>query len=105
MREPHVATCQIPVTCNDFAAQRRPFVSARTSMVVSPEDGDDDDVQITVPGVRFNLADYVGHDDQGYHVWRFDDSRRWERRRYGEAARDRRQPLPRAGAQARVDQP
>jgi hypothetical protein len=33
-----------------------------------------------------SLADSASHDEQGYHVWRFDDSRRWERRRYGEPA-------------------
>ena len=100
MREPHVATCQTPVTCNGFAAQRRPVVSARTSMVVSPEDGNDD-VRITVPGVRFNLTDYVGHDDQGHHLWRLDDSRRWQTHGDGEpdyAVVARRAPGP--GAEA-----
>ena len=56
-------------------------------MVVTTADvaaGGDNDVRLSLPAVEFNLADYVDHDEQGYHVWQFDDSRRWERRGYGE---------------------
>ena len=28
---------------------------------------------ISLPTVEFNLADFASHDEQGYHVWRFDD--------------------------------
>ena len=65
--------------------------------MVMPAQAGDDDVHITVPGVRFNLTDHVAHDDERYHVWRFDDSRR--RRTRGEGGADhavvaRRRPGP-----------
>jgi hypothetical protein len=94
-------------TCKDPGPLRPAAERAATAMAVTTTTTADNtaDVTVSLPTVEFNLADYASHDEQGYHVWRFDDSRRWERRRYGEAARDRRRPLSRAGAQARVDQP
>ena len=60
--------------------------SVRPRRWPSPPADNTTDVTVSLPTVEFNLADYASHDEQGYHVWRFDDSRRWERRRYGEAA-------------------
>jgi hypothetical protein len=105
MREPPPTSYETMLaTCKDPGALRPAAERAATAMAVTTADNTTD-VTVSLPTVEFNLADYASHDEQGYHVWRFDDSRRWERRRYGEAARDRRPPLPRAGAQARVDQP
>ena len=73
-------------TCKDPGALRPAAERAATAMAVTTADNTTD-VRISLPTVEFNLADFASHDEQGYHVWRFDDSRRWARRRYGEAAR------------------
>ena len=87
MREPPPTSCETMLaTCKDPGALRPAADRAATAMAVTTADNTTD-VTVSLPTVEFNLADYASHDEQGYHVWRFDDSRRWERRRYGEAAR------------------
>ena len=61
-------------------------LSVRPRRWPSPPPHNTTDVTVSLPTVEFNLADSASHDEQGYHVWRFDDSRRWARRRYGEPA-------------------
>ena len=101
MREPPPTSYETMLaTCKDPGALRPAAERAATAMAVTTAD-----VTVGLPTVEFNLADSASHDEQGYHVWRFDDSRRWERRRYGELTHAIGPPRPRAGAQARVDQP
>ena len=94
MREPPPTSYETMLaTCKDPGALRRAAERAATAMAVTTADNTTD-VTVSLPTVEFNLADYASHDEQ-----------------MGEAplrrgrARDRRPPLPRAGAQARVDQP
>ena len=88
MREPPPTSCETMLaTCKDPGALRPAAERAATAMAVTTTADNTTDVTVSLPTVEFNLADYASHDEQGYHVWRFDDSRRWERRRYGEAAR------------------
>ena len=88
MREPPPTSYETMLaTCKDPGALRPAAERAATAMAVTTADDNTTDVTVSLPTVEFNLADSASHDEQGYHVWRFDDSRRWERRRYGEAAR------------------
>ena len=92
MREPPPTSCETMLaTCKVRGALRPAADRAATAMAVTTTTTTPPTTPPTsrsgLPTVEFNLADFASHDEQGYHVWRFDDSRRWGRRRYGEPAR------------------
>src|SRR3954454_13812401 len=76
MREPPPTSYETMLaTCKDPGLLRPAAERAATAMAVTTAD-----VTVSLPTVDFNLADSASHDEQGYHVWRFGDFRRWERR-------------------------
>ena len=108
MREPPPTSYETMLaTCKDPGALRPAAERAATAMAVTTTTADNTtESRSACQPSSSSLADYASHDEQGYHV-------RAVRRLppMGEAplrrarATDRRPPLPRAGAQARVDQP